>query len=142
MNAFVELMEKSLVNPLSSDQCDIISLSTGIAVSPDIANDLLQAHQTGEVAYKKCRSECLEKESPDTKFHDRMKKQNLKTFSNLTKRDTRNRKQNKELVSKADRNLFGHMTIVSKSRNLHIKDVLAHPLGPLPWSLSNPDGSL
>lgn len=142
MNAFVELMEKSLVNPLSSDQCDIISLSTGIAVSPDIANDLLQAHQTGEVAYKKCRSECLEKESPDTKFHDRMKKQNLKTFSNLTKRDTRNRKQNKELVSKADRNLFGHMTIVSKSRNLHIKDVLAHPLVPLPWSLSNPDGSL
>lgn len=52
MNAFVELMEKSLVNPLSSDQCDIISLSTGIAVSPDIANDLLQAHQTGEEAYK------------------------------------------------------------------------------------------
>ena len=27
-------------------------------------------------------------------------------------------------------------------RNLQIRDVLAHPLGPLPWSLSTPDGLL
>ena len=111
-------------------------------MSPDIASDLLQANQTGEEAYQKFRSERLEKESPETKFHNRMKKQNLKTFSSFTKRDNGNQKHNKELVLKADRNLFGHMILVSQSRNLHIKDVLAHPLGPLPWSLSNPDGSL
>ncbi len=46
------------------------------------------------------------------------------------------------MVLKADRNLFGHMIIASQSRELHIKGVLAHPLGPLPWALSNPDGSL
>ncbi len=41
VNALVELMEKSWVNPLGPDQSDIISLSKGIAVSPDIASDLL-----------------------------------------------------------------------------------------------------
>lgn len=48
VNAFVELMEGGWVNPLDPDQSDIISLSTGIAVSPDIANDLLRAQQTRE----------------------------------------------------------------------------------------------
>ncbi len=37
-------------------------------MSPDIASDLLQAHQTGEQAYQTFRSERLEKESPATKF--------------------------------------------------------------------------
>lgn len=35
VNAFVELMEKSWVNRLGPDQSDIISLSTGISVSPE-----------------------------------------------------------------------------------------------------------
>ncbi len=45
--------------------------------------------------------------------------------------------QKKEVDLKADRNLFGHMIIASQSRELHIKDVLAHPLGPLPWALKS-----
>ena len=74
VNAFAELMEKGWVNPLGPEQSDIISLSTGIAVSPNIASDLMQAHQTGEEAYKKFRSERLEKGTPTAKFHDTMKK--------------------------------------------------------------------
>lgn len=74
VNAFVELMERSWVNLRGLHQSDIISLSMGIAVSPDIASDLLQACQTGEKAYQKFRSERLEKASSETKFHDRIKK--------------------------------------------------------------------
>lgn len=88
------------------------------------------------------RSEHLEKESPATKFHDNMRKQNLKTFSSITTSARVKQAQKKEVVLKADRNLFGHMIIASQSRELHIKDVLAHSLGPLLWALSNPDGSL
>lgn len=73
-------MENSWVNPPGADQADIISLSTGIAVSSDIASDLLQGHDTGEEAYQKFRSDCLERASPTAKFHDKMKKYNLKTF--------------------------------------------------------------
>ena len=36
---------------------------------------------------------------------------------------------------KADRNFFGHMIIIAQSSALP-RDVLAHPLGPLTWSLA------
>ena len=32
------------------------------------------------------------------------------------------------------------MIIVAQSRELHLSDVLAHTLGPLPWALANEDG--
>ena len=46
------------------------------------------------------------------------------------------------MVLKSDRNLFGHMILIAQSRQLQIKAVLAHPLGPMPWTLANSDGSL
>ena len=43
---------------------------------------------------------------------------------------------------KADKNLFGMMTVISQSRNLDMREVLSHPLGPIPWSLTSADGTL
>ena len=34
------------------------------------------------------------------------------------------------------------MIIIAESQKLKMGDVLAHPLGPLPWSLAATDGSL
>lgn len=34
------------------------------------------------------------------------------------------------------------MLLVVESRNLHMSDVLVHPLIPLPWTLANGEGSL
>ena len=34
------------------------------------------------------------------------------------------------------------MLIIAQSRQLHMKGVLSHPLGPLLWALANGDGSL
>ena len=34
------------------------------------------------------------------------------------------------------------MLIIAQSRQLHMKDVLSHPLGPLLWALANCYGSL
>ena len=34
------------------------------------------------------------------------------------------------------------MTLVAQSRQLHVRNVLAHPLSPLPWALANADGSM
>ena len=42
----------------------------------------------------------------------------------------------------ADRAPFGQMVIIVENRQLHMRDVLCHPLGPLPWVLSTVDGSL
>ena len=39
-------------------------------------------------------------------------------------------------------NLFAHIILVTESRRLHMADVLAHPLGPVPWAHANCDGTL
>ena len=42
----------------------------------------------------------------------------------------------------ADIHLFGHMIVVAQSREIDMKQVLSHLLGPIPWALANGDGSL
>lgn len=60
----------------------------------------------------------LEKDPPTAKFHDKLTKLNLKTFSHLNKTKI-SKAKSKEVVLKADRNLFRHMVIVAQSRQLH-----------------------
>ena len=139
--AFEELMEKSWINPLSLDQLELVNLSTGVLAPPDVAKDLLEAHQLGEGAYESFRRDRLEKDPPSAKFHDKMKKQKLKTFVSIKKKST-GKVQGKEIVLKADKNLFGHIIMIAQSRELPLQEVLSHPLGPLPWSLANADASL
>ena len=67
-----------------------------------------------------------------------MTKINLKIFSQINRKSTIQR-QAKEIVRKADRSLFGQMLIIAQSRQLHMKDVLSHPLGWLLWALANGD---
>ena len=68
-----------------------------------------------------------------------MTKMNLKTFSHIKKKSSSKTKE-KQVVLRADRNLFGHMILVAESRQLHMSDVLSHPLGP--HALANADGTL
>lgn len=142
VKAFMELMENSWVNPLSQDRTDLINLSTGVVAPANVASDLLKAQTIGEEAYETFKKDRLENEVPTTKFHDTMKKQKLKTFAHIKKRSSTEQTQGKQVVLKADRNLFGHMLLIAQSRQLQLKDVLAHPLGPLPWTLANSDGTL
>ena len=46
------------------------------------------------------------------------------------------------VILKSDRALFGRMIVTGQCRDINMKDMLCYPLGPLPWSLANPDGSL
>lgn len=133
-------MENSWLNPMSHDETDLVSLSIGTMAPPDITRDLLRAFEIEE-AYKVFKQTRLDEDPPSVKFHDKMTKQSLKTFSNVSTKTTRGKKA-QEVVLKADRNLFSHMILVAESRKVNMKDVLAHPLGPLPWALSNADGSL
>ena len=49
---------------------------------------------------------------------------------------------NKEVIIESDKKSFAQMVLVAESRTLHMKQVLAHPLEPIPWALANGDGSL
>ena len=51
--------------------------------------------------------------------------------------------KSQNVVLKADRNFFSQMILVAESRSVDMKDVMPpSPLGPLPWTLANADGSL
>ena len=34
------------------------------------------------------------------------------------------------------------MILIGQTRKLHTKDVLSHRLGPIPWALANPEGTM
>ena len=125
------------VNPCQGNVQDLICLSTGKMASDDVAGDLLQAKHLGERAFQSFSKERLEANS----FHDSMSKAMLKTFKHKQEYGAPKRTA-KEIVLKADRTLCARIIVIAEARQLSMKEVLSHPLGPLPWSLAALDGSL
>ena len=132
-------MEDSWIHPFRSDQDSLVSLATAAMPPTEIAHDLMNASTVGEEAFEAFRTRRLDNNTVD--FFATMKKQKLKTFGDVyTNKVTC---KGKEIVLKADRNLFGHIIIVvAQTRKLEMKKVLSYPLGPIPWALANADGSL
>ena len=139
VQSLVNLMEVSWIkNQFRSDQDSLVSLATAAMPPPEIAHDLMSASKVGEEAFEAFITRRLENNTVD--FFATMKKQKLNTFSDVyTKKVTCKRK---EIVLKADRNLFGHIIVVAQTRKLEMTKVLSYPLGPIPWALANADGSL
>lgn len=132
-------------NPFKCQKQDLVCLSTGKKATDEVASDLLQAKDVGERAYRSFSKERLEpneSQAKQVKFNDKMSKTKLKTFSNLNKKVKLGKGTPKEVVLKADRALFAHMIVIAEARKLSMKEVLTHPLGPIPWSLAASDGSL
>ena len=140
VQTITELLEENWINPFSGSP-DLAVLSTGSVAPPEIRNDILHAEEIGEAAYTSFRKDRLEAKVPSSSFYDRLPKQHLKTFSDLMK-SKKSSTSNREVVLKADHKLFGHLVLVASTRNLDMAKVLCHPLGPLPWSLANCDGSM
>lgn len=139
--SLVDLMDNNWINPMNPNDMKLVSLSTGTLAPHNVSIDLIQAHDVGEKEYQTFRNNRLEAYPPQTQFYDKMRKMNLKTFSHIGSKPFESRKA-KDVVLKADRSLFGHMILVAESRKLNLKDVLSHPLGPLPWALANTDGTM
>ena len=116
-------------------------MSSGKVATQKIEEDLLGAKVIGEKAYKEFRAQRLEA-NPPVKSHETLKKLKLKTFSEFNKRVKFKSKTVNEIILKADRALFSQMVIIAENRQLHMRDVLCHPLGLLPWALSTVDGPL
>ncbi|KAK3746969.1 hypothetical protein QZH41_002521 [Actinostola sp. cb2023] len=142
VRSLLAMLEEHWINPISNEQQDIVCLSTGKVATPKIQEDLLNAKAVGEKAYEAFRVQRLETDPPKVKFHDSLKKSKLQTFSELNKKVKVKSKSAKEIILKADRALFAQMIIIAENRKLQMREVLCHPLGPLPWSLSTADGSL
>ena len=134
-------MDNSWINPFREDLDKLVNLATAAMATTDIANDIVNSSKIGEAAYQEFKINRLEKdEASRTDFFATMRKSKLKTLCDLHTKKVKCK--GREIVLKADRNLFGHMIVVAQSREIDMKQVLSHPLGPIPWALANGDGSL
>lgn len=61
-----------------------------------------------------------------------MSKAMLKTFKHMNKKVELQKGTAKEIVLKGYHALFTQMIVIAEERQLSIKEVLSHPLGPLP----------
>ena len=129
----MEMFESIWINPFGSQALvDLCNISTGATPGVDVETDLLNAKEMGKQAHKEFTSNRLASER-NMKFFDTLPQIKLKSFSTS---------KPKKVLAKADKNLFGMMTVISQSRNLDTKEVFSHPLGPIPWSLAYSDGTL
>ena len=133
-----QLLECNWVNPFESCKEDLVNIASGVAASPEIIKDLSSAREKDERAYQVFVETRLK---TGTSFFDKISKMKLKTFKDLRVKIT-TKVGNMETILKADHRLFGRMLLIALSRKLEIDPVLCHPLGPLPWSLANADGTL
>lgn len=131
------LLDQAWVNLFEDDRESVLNIATGSVPSAEIEQDLLDAHNIGELAYRDFRKNRLQSNLVD--FHATMPKKNLKTFSTMSEKKVKCK--GKEIILKADRKLFGHMLIIAQTRQLDMKEVLSHPLAPIPWALANGDTS-
>ena len=86
--SLVDLLENNWTNPFQQDPSDFISISTGTAASPEVAQDLLSAHQKGEEAYQNFQTQRLQEGEG---FYDTISRLHLKTFYNMKR--TREQRQ-------------------------------------------------
>ncbi len=136
VSSITDMLENNWKNPFLPDSQDMVSISTGTVAPPNGVHDLLTAHQQGETAYR----EFQERLEMGDGFYEPIKKLQLKNFGSMKKKIQKG--TTKEVVLKADRRLFGNMILIAQNRKLEMGEVLCYPLGPLPWSLANADGTM
>lgn len=125
-------------NPFQVSE-ELISISSGNVANEAIQQGLMSAHAKGQDAFTSFVDSRLIRGSQD--LFDPLTKLKLGTFA-----ETRTKKQvttgGRDIVIKADRNLFARLLVIGQHRQMDLREILAHELGPVPWSLASPDGSL
>ena len=117
-----------------------MSISTGAGAPLDVTKDIMKAEEIGETKLQQFMGQRLSNDDNSQLCHDKLSKSKLKTFSAIKPVKRVVKIKEKETILKADENLFAHVILIAQNHNLHIKDVLCHPRGPIPWALACMDG--
>ena len=110
-----------LICTLTPDESHLVNLSTGTVTPPVVVEDLLRAFEVREELYQSFKRTRLDDDPSSVKFHDKMTKQRLKTFSSIIAKSYRMKGQH--VVLKAHRNLFSQMILVAECTSVTLKDV-------------------
>lgn len=128
----------TFIEPLSP--LPLLSISTGIMATDRVASDMSSAKTKGKAAFDEFTKTRLTSERSMCIF-DPMKKLKLATFASMNK--IKACKVNSKIIPvQASKELFAKISLVSQMRSLDMRSVFKFPLGPVPWSLAEPIGTL
>ena len=126
---------EQMVDPFSLDQPDLVNICSGAVASNECEKDLLEAHAMGESAVRTFMEKvCLEPK----RFHDTIKRMNLRTFA--AKKTSK--PSNDKYARLSDREIFTRFIILGKRSDLDLRILLFYSLGPVSYPLSSADGSI
>ena len=120
----------------------LVHLTSGVEALPDVAKDLLKAEEVGRNSFYDFVKERLttgRSSTPTKEFHDPISKLNLKSF---TVRQSKKSANNPKDILRSDRWTFSRIALLAQTRQMNMREVLSHPLGPLPWVLATTFGTL
>ena len=129
---------RSMLNPYDLSE-ELTSISTGIKASDDTMSDLLNAKDIGSKHIEEFIKDRIL--SNETEFFEPVKKHKLNTFTNQTS-EKKVKVGSHEIIVKADRSFFCKLVAIARSRDLDLFDVYSHELGPIPWAIATPHGTL
>ena len=115
-------------------------ISTGVLAIEKVESDILSAKEKGQAAFDTFVKTKLSKEKTMS-ILDPIKKMDLSSFSSMNK--TKTWKVNSTIIPvQASKELFAKISLVAHIRSLDMRSVFKFPLGPLPWALAEPMGTL
>lgn len=128
-----------MANPFDVEQKELISLASGEVLETTAADRLLSAEQLGEEQFSKFMEENLFSEEPD--IFVKLERNKLHTFSSWKKNVVKDCK-GKETSVKLNRIFFARLLVISKNREIDLREVLSYSLGSFPLSLATPTRGL
>ena len=116
-------------------------ISSGASATSEIERDVILAEAFGADTKVDFISERLKKHE---RFFDPIKRLNLKRLSELAKKTTIKSSENKIIEYRQQSNIAFHLLVRSQCDDLRIdlKELLAYPLTPVPYSIATSDGFL
>ena len=133
---------KSFLDPFSVEDNDrLYNISSGAPVPTSIETDVMRAEVAGKKAKEAFIRDRLEKKE---KFFEPVKRMNLKVMSDMNKTIRVKTAKNKVVEYKQQGNIAFQLLVWSQSqdRRIDMKELMAFPLTPIPYSIGTADGFL
>lgn len=129
--SLVSLVKNDWTNPFELGVSNIVHISSGDSLSDEVSKELIGSKLNGE---KSCQ-EFLSRLECGEDFYKPIKK--------VMNKQTKQRKNPSSVHTyHSEKQLFSTIILLAETRNVDLEELFSYPLSSLPFSISNPDGSL
>jgi hypothetical protein len=137
VQSVVNVLTDVFIPPFSEHP--LTSISTGITVPEDAAETMLTVQELGKAAMESFINDRLSDDAI-LSFFDPIKKMKVPGFIVNKKKICKTR--SKVVAIESSKNLFSKIAIIAQKRSIDMKLLFMYPLGSVPLSLAEPDGTL